>query len=138
VLCYGATTGHTLESHSGERRARGPGTPAPGTRPASRGSDRASLGKPAHRIRALRQHASIYVDLAEKDHTVDITNRGRLAAQLVPVREPGSPLQRLIAAGSSSRPRKQAASVTSARTRTALQAADRQQDPGAPSSRTRA
>ena len=30
---------------------------------------------------------------------VDITNRGRLVAQLIPVREPGSPLERLIAAG---------------------------------------
>ena len=30
---------------------------------------------------------------------MDITNRGRLVAQLVPVREPGSPLERLIAAG---------------------------------------
>src|ERR1700723_521167 len=50
-------------------------------------------------IRELRQHASIYVDLAEKGYTVDITNRGRLVAQLVPVRELGSPLERLIAAG---------------------------------------
>ena len=50
-------------------------------------------------IRELRQHASVYVDLAEKGYTVDITNRGRLVAQLVPVREPGSPLERLIAAG---------------------------------------
>jgi antitoxin (DNA-binding transcriptional repressor) of toxin-antitoxin stability system len=50
-------------------------------------------------IRELRQHASIYVDLAEKGYTVDITNRGRLVAQLVPVTEPGSPLERLIAAG---------------------------------------
>jgi prevent-host-death family protein len=50
-------------------------------------------------IRELRQHASIYVDLAEKGYTVDITNRGRLVAQLIPVREPGSPLERLIAAG---------------------------------------
>jgi antitoxin (DNA-binding transcriptional repressor) of toxin-antitoxin stability system len=30
---------------------------------------------------------------------VDITNRGRLVAQLVPVNEPGSPLERLITAG---------------------------------------
>jgi antitoxin (DNA-binding transcriptional repressor) of toxin-antitoxin stability system len=30
---------------------------------------------------------------------VDITNRGRLVAQLVPAFEPGSPLERLIAAG---------------------------------------
>jgi prevent-host-death family protein len=50
-------------------------------------------------IRELRQHASVYVDLAEKGYTVDITNRGRLVAQLVPVREPGSPMERLIAAG---------------------------------------
>ena len=50
-------------------------------------------------IRELRQHASVYVDLAEKGYTVDITNRGRLVAQLVPVTEPGSPLERLIAAG---------------------------------------
>ena len=30
---------------------------------------------------------------------MDITNRGRLVARLVPVREAGSPLERLIAAG---------------------------------------
>src|SRR5580700_484823 len=50
-------------------------------------------------IRELRQHASIYVDLAEKGQTVDITNRGRLVARLVPAREPESPLERLMAAG---------------------------------------
>ena len=56
---------------------------------------------PARRIgvRELRQHASIYIDLVEKGYTVDITNRGRLVAQLVPVGEPESPLERLIAAG---------------------------------------
>jgi prevent-host-death family protein len=50
-------------------------------------------------IRELRQHASVYVDLAEQGYTVDITNRGRLVAQLVPVRQPDSPLERWIAAG---------------------------------------
>jgi len=50
-------------------------------------------------IRELRQHASIYVDLVEKGYTVDITNRGRLVAQMVPVRQPDSPLERWIAAG---------------------------------------
>jgi antitoxin (DNA-binding transcriptional repressor) of toxin-antitoxin stability system len=59
-----------------------------------RGSARTRIG-----IRELRQHASVYVDLAEKGYTVDITNRGRLVAQMVPVREPDSPLERLIAAG---------------------------------------
>jgi antitoxin (DNA-binding transcriptional repressor) of toxin-antitoxin stability system len=47
----------------------------------------------------LRQHASVYVDLAEQGYTVDVTNRGRLVARLVPVGELGSPLERLIAAG---------------------------------------
>jgi prevent-host-death family protein len=76
-----------------------PGDPAPG-RPAARAE--AATRAPAQArigIRELRQHASVYVDLAEKGYTVDITNRGRLVAQLVPVREPGSPLERLIAAG---------------------------------------
>ncbi len=50
-------------------------------------------------IRELRQHASVYVDLVEKGETVDITNRGRLVARLVPARDVESPLERLIAAG---------------------------------------
>ncbi len=74
-------------------QSRGPGRPASRAE-ATRTSARTRIG-----IRELRQHASVYVDLAEKGYTVDITNRGRLVAQLVPVREPGSPLERLIAAG---------------------------------------
>ena len=65
-----------------------------------------AAGQPAPRsavtqigIRELRQHASIYVDLAEKGYTVDITNRGRLVARLIPVKELDSPLERWIAAG---------------------------------------
>lgn len=50
-------------------------------------------------IRELRQHASVYVDLAEKGQTVDITNRGRLVARLVPAGDADSPLERLFAAG---------------------------------------
>jgi len=75
-------------------RTRQPGRPAPRAEAAGRTAGRHRIG-----IRELRQHASVYVDLAEKGYTVDITNRGRLVAQLVPVREPGSPLERLIAAG---------------------------------------
>src|SRR5207249_1921614 len=75
-------------------RTREPGRPASRAEPAGRTGSRHRIG-----IRELRQHASVYVDLAEKGYTVDITNRGRLVAQLVPVREPGSPLERLIAAG---------------------------------------
>ena len=82
-------------------RIREPGRPASRVgRPALRAEAAGRAGS-RHRIgiRELRQHASVYVDLAEKGYTVDITNRGRLVAQLVPVREPGSPLERLIAAG---------------------------------------
>ena len=75
-------------------RTREPGRPASRAEATKRTSARHRIG-----IRELRQHASVYVDLAEKGYTVDITNRGRLVAQLVPVREPGSPLERLIAAG---------------------------------------
>ena len=50
-------------------------------------------------IRELRQHASVYVDLVERGYTVDITNRGRLVAQMVPVRDPDSPIERWIARG---------------------------------------
>lgn len=60
----------------------------------------ASTGVPKRiGIRELRQHASVYVDLVEKGYTVDITNRGRLVAQMIPVRQPDSPLERWIAAG---------------------------------------
>jgi len=76
-------------------RTREPGRPASRAEAAApRGSARTRIG-----IRELRQHASVYVDLAEKGYTVDITNRGRLVARLVPVSERGSPLERLIAAG---------------------------------------
>jgi prevent-host-death family protein len=106
-LCYGYPVSDTP---SGERdprpirrsaRAREPGRPGQPGRPASRAEAAATRAPASTRIgiRELRQHASVYVDLAEKGYTVDITNRGRLVAQLVPVREPGSPLERLIAAG---------------------------------------
>ena len=75
-------------------RTREPGRPAARAEASTRPAARSRIG-----IRELRQHASVYVDLAEKGYTVDITNRGRLVAQLVPVRAPGSPLERLIAAG---------------------------------------
>jgi prevent-host-death family protein len=79
--------------HPAEGGVARPGRPAPRAEATGR-TVRQRIG-----IRELRQHASVYVDLAEKGYTVDITNRGRLVAQLIPVREPGSPLERLIAAG---------------------------------------
>ena len=99
-MCYGCPVSDTPDDERDPRpasrtaRTREPGRPASRAEATTRPAARTRIG-----IRELRQHASIYVDLAEKGYTVDITNRGRLVAQLVPVREPGSPLERLIAAG---------------------------------------
>jgi antitoxin (DNA-binding transcriptional repressor) of toxin-antitoxin stability system len=90
----GRAAARTREPGRGEPGRGEPGRPASRAEPAGRTGSRHRIG-----IRELRQHASVYVDLAEKGYTVDITNRGRLVAQLVPVTEPGSPLERLIAAG---------------------------------------
>jgi prevent-host-death family protein len=80
-------------------RSRDPGRPAARAEPSTGGEPAARAASTRIGIRELRQHASVYVDLAEKGYTVDITNRGRLVARLVPVHEAGSPLERLIAAG---------------------------------------
>jgi antitoxin (DNA-binding transcriptional repressor) of toxin-antitoxin stability system len=90
----GAADTGAVDAGAGAIRAREPGRPAKRAEAAGRTPARHRIG-----IRELRQQASVYVDLAEKGYTVDITNRGRLVAQLIPVREPGSPLERLIAAG---------------------------------------
>jgi prevent-host-death family protein len=50
-------------------------------------------------IRELRQHASRYVELAAGGQTVEITNRGRVVARLVPAGDQGGPLADLIASG---------------------------------------
>src|SRR5438094_2524936 len=81
-MCYSSPVSGTNDAELRPARARG-------RRQATR-----RIG-----IRELRQHASVYVDLAEKGYIVDITNRGRLVAQLVPAKEPVSPLERLIAEG---------------------------------------
>ena len=85
-------------------RATAAGRPASRATASGRGASRQGAARQGAArqqigIRELRQHASVYVDLAERGYTVDITNRGRLVAQLVPANELGSPLERLIAAG---------------------------------------
>jgi prevent-host-death family protein len=89
-----------LSASAGDQAEDRPRVAGRAGRPVSRASG-SEPGSAKRRIgiRELRQHASVYVDLAEKGYTVDITNRGRLVAQLVPAREPGSPMERLIAAG---------------------------------------
>lgn len=51
-------------------------------------------------IRELRQNASVYIDLVWREGvTVEITNRGHLAARIVPAEEREDPLAALVAAG---------------------------------------
>jgi prevent-host-death family protein len=89
-MCYSSPVSDTS-------RDRGAGRQAP---PVKAGAARVGAAQAGHSIgiRELRQHASVYVDLVEKGQTVDITNRGRLVARLVPARDVESPLERLIAA----------------------------------------
>jgi prevent-host-death family protein len=51
-------------------------------------------------IRELRQNASTYIDLVWREGViVEITNRGHLAAKIVPAEEPEDPLAEYVAAG---------------------------------------
>jgi prevent-host-death family protein len=51
-------------------------------------------------IRELRQNASTYIDLVWREGViVEVTNRGRLAARIVPAEEPDDPLAQLEAEG---------------------------------------
>jgi prevent-host-death family protein len=90
-MCYRSPVSDTSRDHRAGRQAR----------PAKARAARVGAAQASHSIgiRELRQHASVYVDLVEKGQTVDITNRGRLVARLVPARDAESPLERLVAAG---------------------------------------
>jgi prevent-host-death family protein len=50
-------------------------------------------------VRQLRQHASRYLDRVKAGETVEVTERGRLVALLVPPDPAAGPRERLIAAG---------------------------------------
>ncbi|HYZ98166.1 MAG TPA: type II toxin-antitoxin system prevent-host-death family antitoxin [Acidimicrobiales bacterium] len=51
-------------------------------------------------IREIRQHASRYVELAAEGTTIDVTNRGRVVARLVPAAAAEDPaVADLVAAG---------------------------------------
>lgn len=50
-------------------------------------------------VRELRQHASRYLDKVKAGETVEVTERGRLVALLVPPTKERTARDRLIAAG---------------------------------------
>jgi prevent-host-death family protein len=56
-------------------------------------------------IRELRQHASRYLREVERGETIEITDRGRPVARIVPTAD-GSALERLVASGRLRSPRR--------------------------------
>jgi prevent-host-death family protein len=58
-------------------------------------------------IRELRQHASRYLREVERGETIEITDRGRRVARLVPAAD-GSPIEQLTAAGRLASPKRAA------------------------------
>lgn len=50
-------------------------------------------------MRELRQHASRYLDRVKAGETVEVTERGRLVALLVPPHPAAGPREQLIASG---------------------------------------
>jgi prevent-host-death family protein len=50
-------------------------------------------------VRELRQNLSVYLRRVQDGEALEVTDRGRAVALLVPIPEPATPLQKLIAQG---------------------------------------
>lgn len=50
-------------------------------------------------VRELRQNLSVYLRVVSRGQSVEVTDRGKLVAMLVPASDVMSPLERLIASG---------------------------------------
>jgi len=61
-------------------------------------------------VRELRQHASTWLAEVERGRRFEITNRGRPVAMLIPI-QPGNEVERLIAAGRLTLPRRKLADL---------------------------
>jgi prevent-host-death family protein len=55
-------------------------------------------------VRELRQNLSVYLRRVLKGESFEVTDRGRTVAVLAPLRDPASPVERLVAAGRASDP----------------------------------
>ncbi len=52
----------------------------------------------------MRQNLSVYLRRVKAGERLEVTERGHTVAMLVPLPEPSTPLERLIAAGRASKP----------------------------------
>jgi prevent-host-death family protein len=55
-------------------------------------------------VRELRQNLSVHLRRVAAGESLEVTDRGRAVAELVPLREPQSPLRRLVESGHATAP----------------------------------
>ena len=55
-------------------------------------------------VRELRQNLSVYLRRVKAGEALEVTDRGTVVALLVPLPDPDTPLERLIASGRATRP----------------------------------
>ncbi|MCZ7526610.1 MAG: type II toxin-antitoxin system prevent-host-death family antitoxin [Acidimicrobiia bacterium] len=55
-------------------------------------------------IRELKQHASAVLRRVQRGEALEVTDRGRAVALLVPIREPADPIARLVETGAATEP----------------------------------
>jgi len=63
-------------------------------------------------VRELRQNLSIYLRRVKAGEALEVTDRGNVVALLVPLPDPDTPLERLIASGRATRPMGSLAELT--------------------------
>jgi len=63
------------------------------------------MSDPKVGVRELRQNLSVYLRRVKAGEALEVTDRGNVVALLVPLPDPDTPLERLIASGRATRPR---------------------------------
>ncbi len=62
------------------------------------------MGRSTVGVRELRQNLSVYLRRVRQGEALEVMEHGQLVAMLIPVPEPSTPLNRLIALGRASTP----------------------------------
>jgi prevent-host-death family protein len=60
------------------------------------------MAKPIVGVRELRQNLSVYLRRVEAGEALEVTDRGRTVAMLVPLGKPSTAVERLVASGRAS------------------------------------
>jgi prevent-host-death family protein len=60
------------------------------------------MGNPAVGVRELRQNLSVYLRRVQAGEALEVTDRGRPVAMLVPLTKPSTAVERLVASGRAS------------------------------------